>query len=182
MEYNHNQLPFLDCQIVKHGQDIHTDIFYKPTDSKCYLLYSSCHPKHTKRNIPFSLAKRLRTIISDDTILDIRFRELEIFLRNQDYPLPLIRAGILKAKTLDRYHLLKENPRPNEGNIIPFITTHNPLNPYVFGEIKKDLHILNRDPKLQLILSNTKFINSKRQAPNLKKTTDKSYFPRFKRI
>ncbi|CAC5415568.1 unnamed protein product [Mytilus coruscus] len=37
MEYNSNQLPFLDILIIKNGTNIETDIFYKPTDSKQYL-------------------------------------------------------------------------------------------------------------------------------------------------
>ncbi|CAC5406941.1 unnamed protein product [Mytilus coruscus] len=48
MEYNSNQLPFLDILIIKNGTNIETDIFYKPTDSKQYLLFTSCHPKHTR--------------------------------------------------------------------------------------------------------------------------------------
>ncbi|CAC5379815.1 Toll-like receptor 4 [Mytilus coruscus] len=48
MECNSNQLPFLDILIIKNGTNIETDIFYKPTDSKQYLLFTSCHPKHTR--------------------------------------------------------------------------------------------------------------------------------------
>ena len=53
MEYNDEQLPFLDILIIKKDTNIETDIHYKPTDSKQYLQFTSCHPKHTRTNIPF---------------------------------------------------------------------------------------------------------------------------------
>ena len=68
MDFNEEQLPFLDCMVMKQGLQIETDIFYKPTDSKTYLLFTSCHPKHMKVSIPRSLARRLRTIISNEDI------------------------------------------------------------------------------------------------------------------
>ena len=37
-------LPFLDTLIINHNGQLQSDIFYKPTDSKQYLLYTSCHP------------------------------------------------------------------------------------------------------------------------------------------
>ena len=49
-------LPFLDVLVLKSGNSIDTDIFHKVTDSQQYLNFNSCHPKHTKINIPFSLA------------------------------------------------------------------------------------------------------------------------------
>ena len=48
----------------RDGTKIATDIYYKPTDSKQYLFFNSCHPKHTKTSIPFSLADRIRSIVT----------------------------------------------------------------------------------------------------------------------
>lgn len=59
---------------------IETDIYYKETDGKQYLLFDSWHPRHTKTNIPFCLARRILTIVSDDETITERFRELEKFL------------------------------------------------------------------------------------------------------
>ena len=97
IEFNKTVIPFLDCKIIKNGTEIQTDIFYKPTDSKSYLLFSSCHPKHTKVSIPFALARRLRTIISKQETLNLRLSDLKKFLLRQNYPLSLINAGIEKA-------------------------------------------------------------------------------------
>ena len=59
METSNVELPFLDVKVKNVDGLIETDIFYKPTESKLYLLFYSCHPKHIKTSIPFSLARRL---------------------------------------------------------------------------------------------------------------------------
>ena len=64
MESNKHKLPFLDVLVLKENQLLHTDIFYKPTDTHQYLDYRSCHPKHTKQNIPYCLARRICSIVS----------------------------------------------------------------------------------------------------------------------
>ena len=63
---NHSftSIPFLDVSVSLCNGTITTDLYTKPTDKHQYLLQSSCHPKHTKRAIPFSLALRLRRICS----------------------------------------------------------------------------------------------------------------------
>lgn len=65
IDCSEQKLPFLDVMIIKREDIIITDIYYKPTDTKQYLVYDSCHPKHIKNNIPYNLARRLCTIISD---------------------------------------------------------------------------------------------------------------------
>ena len=47
-----------------NNNQIHTDLHTKPTDKHQYHLKKSCHPTHTKRAIPFSVALRLRRICS----------------------------------------------------------------------------------------------------------------------
>ena len=43
------------------------NVYYKPTDSHSYLLYSSSHPSHVKNSIPFSQFLRLRRLCGDDS-------------------------------------------------------------------------------------------------------------------
>ena len=54
MEQNRSQLPFLDTQNINNMGKIQTVIFYTPTVSKQYLLYTACHQKHTRNSIPFN--------------------------------------------------------------------------------------------------------------------------------
>ena len=59
-------IPFLDVMVSLKDGLIETDLYTKPNDKHQYLLISSCHPTHTKRSIPYSLALRLRRICSDN--------------------------------------------------------------------------------------------------------------------
>ena len=177
MEINTTSIPFLDCLIQINGTKISTDIYYKPTDSKTYLLFSSCHPKHTKISIPFSLARRLKTIVSNPVTLETRFQELTEFLKKQKYPPSLIEGGINKIKNISRENLLRDKgTEENNTATLAFITTHNPLNPDVFRDIKQDLNILNRDPHMREVLGDFSILKSVRQPPNLKKLLTRAKF------
>ena len=54
-------IPILDVQVINDKGKISTDLYTKPTDTQQYLNWTSCHPRHTKTAIPYSLALRLRT-------------------------------------------------------------------------------------------------------------------------
>ena len=101
--------------IKKTVDKIETDIYYKPTDSKQYLLFNSCHPKHVAANIPYNLARRICTIVDNTETRNIRLEELKTFLENQNYPKTLIEAGIKKAKEENKKHYdsLDKNQRKN---------------------------------------------------------------------
>ena len=138
------KLPFFNIMVIKCGTSIITDIYFKSTDSKQYLNFNSCHPKTTKTNIPFSLARRICTIVSDSNILKIRLQELASTLRSRHYPDQVIKTGILKAIKIPRNTLL--NTHKEVGiNITPFISTYNPKNREVFGTLKANMNIFKQD-------------------------------------
>ena len=117
MDINKSCLPFLDTMVINKGGQIQTDIYYKPTDSKQYLLYTSCHPKHTRNSIPYNLARRLKTIVSENRVLDQRLNELKNYLRKRKYPLKLDEDAVEKVKLLDRASLLRNPGEKNESEI-----------------------------------------------------------------
>lgn len=186
MEFHKTQLPFLDVLVKKVDTSIETDIYYKPTDSKMYLPFQSCHPKHTKVSLPFSLARRIRCIVSEQRNTELRFQELKRFLKRQNYPDNLVEAGISQAKALDMRTARQVKTNETE-NIIPYVSTFNPRNTEIYGEIRNDLTILQRDNHMKDVLRPYKFIKSKRQEKNLKqlltraKFTEKVEQPKVKR-
>lgn len=72
METSDTQLPFLDILILKSGRH------YKSTDTHQYLNCHSCHPSHTKRKIPYCMARRICAIVSDHNIREVRLKELKM--------------------------------------------------------------------------------------------------------
>ena len=58
-EISETSVSFLDILVSINGNKLSTSVFYKPTDSHSYLLFSSHHPKHTKTSIPYSQFLRL---------------------------------------------------------------------------------------------------------------------------
>lgn len=175
IESSKTELPFLDVMIRNIDGLVETDIFYKPTDSKLYLLFQSCHPKHIKTSIPFSLARRLRCIVSNENVLNDRFIELKSFLTRQKYPEKLITAGIEKAKALD-LQTVRTVKNKNKQNLITYVSTHNPKHIEIFGDIRNDLQVLTRDEHMKEVLQPYKIIKSKRQPKNLKKLLTRAKF------
>ena len=77
------------------------DLYRKPSDRCAYLLPSSCHPPHTTKNIPFSLALRIVRICMDTDSQDLRLGELQEMLRSHDYGGGLIDTVIQRPVTYD---------------------------------------------------------------------------------
>ena len=79
--------------INKSDSKIWVDIYNKPTDSKRYISFTSNHPLHCLTNIPFSLARRICTIVENKNVKEKRFKELKKTLLEQKYPRLLIEAS-----------------------------------------------------------------------------------------
>ena len=90
---------------------IESDLYIKPNEKHDCLLISSCHPQHTKRSIPYSLAFRLRRICSNHDNYIMRTNEL-------------IDITLLVAATA------KPFSRPKYGGLLTFLAlTHLKTNP-----------------------------------------------------
>ena len=48
-----------------------------PTDALNYVPFNSAHPKHVLRNVPYCLARKIRGIVSDGVLLELRTSELK---------------------------------------------------------------------------------------------------------
>ena len=82
MEYSKDAIPFLDILIKRKNDKIWMDIYYKPTDTHGYLPFSSNHPKHCKKYIPFTLACRICKIIENTEAKMKHLESLKMYLAN----------------------------------------------------------------------------------------------------
>ena len=94
--------------ISLYDNKIKTDLYRKPTDKVQYLLPSSCHPTHTFKSVPYSLALRLVRICSDKEDLQKRFKELEEMLVSRKYNKNIIKDSIERASKLERSEIIKK--------------------------------------------------------------------------
>ena len=173
MEYSKEAIPFLDILIKRDNEKIWMDIYYKPTDTHRCLPFSSNHPNHCKKNIPFTLARRICTIVENNETKMKHLENLKDNLKKYQYPEDLIESGIKKASNIPLQELRTPKTRSNE-NSLPFITTFNPNNPNFYGMIEKSVECLKRN-KVDGF-ENLKLIKSKRQAPSLKRILTKAEF------
>ena len=95
-EISDTSLAFLDIKISIGGNGLCTSVYYKPTDSHSYLLYSSSHPSRVKNSIPFSQFFSLRRLCSDDS--DFRKNQ---FFDKRCYPVSVVQAGHYRVQQID---------------------------------------------------------------------------------
>ena len=176
IEYSDCSIPFLDIMVTKRQTNIITDIFYKATDTHQYLNFKSCHPTHTKRNIPYNLARRICSIVTDENIRNQRLEELNVFLSAQNYPEKLILSAIEEAKKIPQEILRTTRKNVKDPYLIPFVTTYNPKHVNIFQEAMKNFNIIERDQELQQLIHRSDLLQSQRQPPNLKKLLTKAKF------
>ena len=83
-----------------------------------------------------------------------------------------------KALGIDRHTILTINKENNKTfkEIIPFVTTHNPNNVNISHFSFQLINTLKQSTDTNSIFKHSQFINSKRQAPNLKLLLCKSRF------
>ena len=81
-----------------------------------------------KKSIPYNLARRICTIVSDEKLKDRRLSELFQSLLKRNYSESLIKQGIASAMKIPRENLLNVNLK-SEEDILPYISPHNPRNP-----------------------------------------------------
>ena len=99
MEYSKDLIPFLDI-LIKRNNEIRMDIYYKPIGTHRCLPFSSNHPKHWKNNIPFTLARRICTIVENTEAKMKHLENLKMNLSKYQYPKQLTEFDINKALSI----------------------------------------------------------------------------------
>ena len=146
---------------------IYTDIYAKPTDSHLYLPFSSSHPSHCKRAIPYGEALRIKRNCSTEESLVKRSEEYKGYLKRQNYNAVLVDAQFEKAFNIERSELLKKRIKPNK-KVLPLVLDYNPLLPDIQKIIKKHAHLLRSSPELVEIFPSKSIFPAYRRTKNLK--------------
>ena len=130
-------------------------------------------PKTLQKNIPFTLARSICTIV-ENTEANMNYLEnCKMNLSKYQYPTQLTEFGINKTLSIHLRELRTPKIISNDNSLL-FITTYNPSNPNVYEMIDKTVECLKRN-KVDGF-ENLKVIKSKRQAPNLKRILTKAEF------
>ena len=64
MEYSFKELPLLEILNKNENGQILTDINHMPTDTQQYLHFDSHYHQNCLKSIPYTLARRIYTIIT----------------------------------------------------------------------------------------------------------------------
>ena len=136
LETSLEMVNFLDITTRKNADGtVSTDLYCKPTDSHNYLLYSSEHPRHLLKGIPYSQFLRVKRICSDQGDFIKNAYMLAGHFVHRGYPTTLVIKALEKAEKLERSNLLDEQLlssnkqmalTPKVNKTYSRITTHNP--------------------------------------------------------
>ena len=142
-----------------------------------YLPFSSSHPEHCKKAIPYGVALRIRRNCSTEDSFVKRCEEYKGYLKLQNYNVKLVDKQFEKAKHLEREQLLK--PKTKTKNIkFPLVVDYNPRLPDISAIIKKHSHLLESNQEIKEIFPLKSVIPAYRRTKNLKDILAPSKFKR----
>ena len=139
---------FLDINIKIVDNQLHFDIYHKPTNSFSYLKYDSCHRSLTKNNISLSLARRVIRIVTGNR--DYRLEGLRQNLLKRKHPMKIINYSLIKS-------VQPKNDKEENKEIIIFTGTYNPNHNFNYNRFNNCLNNIN-NRELRETLSNKKVI------------------------
>ena len=158
---------YLDVKMKIIDNEIHFDIYHKPTNAFGYLRYESSHPNHTIKNIALSLGKRIVRITSTLSSREERLEELQAHLVARDHPELVIERALSKLFQPSQKTQIKEK--------IILVETFNPNHSYNKAIVKKCTQ-RSRHPKVLKAFDNTEVMLATRQPQNLRKILTRSKF------
>src|SRR5271156_5441881 len=77
---------FLDITIMNENSQLKTSIYHKPTAEPYILPYTSDHPHHIRRNIPYAALLRAARICSNVNDFNSERIRIDVSLLLNNYP------------------------------------------------------------------------------------------------
>ena len=170
-------LKYLDIVVYKSPTGFKTVVYNKDTDSGTYLPWDSSHPHHCKENIPFALARRIKTLTDDPKLAWDRMLDLAAKLMAMSYPVGMVNTAMHDAMKLSTPELRKPKSKDeSEDNIIAFVHTYDPTRPQLMNKIKGMVSGLRTSSQTRHIFGDMRIIDSRREPFSLKKMFQRSRF------
>ena len=153
-EISAHAVNFLNTTVLKDIDqgNISTDVYQKPTDTHPYLHWTSAHPPHLKRSIPYSQALRLRWISALTDTLKKRIMEYSNFFVACGCAQHKVLHKMQKVLTLTQEECLQtQELEPTDQ--INLVTTFNPHTTFIAGIAKRNWNFLQSKERLSLIFN-----------------------------
>ena len=140
--------------------------------------FSSFHPDHCKRAIPYSQFLRLRRLCSDDDDFLVKSREMMTFFTQRGYPLASLEQDLRRVTTIGRPDALTGTEREDTNvDRVPLVMTYHPFNAHIKRYLLQNFRILSTDQQTQDIFPQPPVVAYKRdlsQGDILVHSTDSS--------
>ena len=155
---------------ILNNHHIQTSLYWKPTDSHDYLLFSSAHPRHCLTSTPYSQFLRIRRICSDEDDFILKSIAIGKHFIRRGYPIQPVGEAIIRALRTDRMSLLAPTTpivRPPDTNKMFLISNYTPGFNAIQAIVSKNLPMLARSSATRQLLDHT-VIYGHRRPPNLR--------------
>ena len=168
MEVGNETLCFLDLKISIRNNKLETSVYSKPTDSHLYLHAKSCHQKASINGIQKGVAIRLRKICSTDAEYQEKSAEYTSYLTARGHDQQSVKSTFNKLSTIPRNDARKSAGKKNPKDLIVFSTSYNPRGPNVNNIVRKYLHLIQNNPKLNTLIPKGTILVANKREKNLK--------------
>eukprot|EP00061_Rhincodon_typus_P001678 g15430.t1 len=121
-------LSFLDLSVSISGDQLQTDIYFKPTDSHNYLDYTSSHPPSCKNAIPYSQFLRLCCICSQGEAFHSQTPQMSSSFKDRNIPLSVVKNALDRISGVSRTSALTSPPHNKNKDRIPLVLKYHPIN------------------------------------------------------
>ena len=150
-EYSKESAVFLDIMTKKHGNQIHTELYTKPTDNHTYLDFNSCHPYHIKQSIPHSQILRVRRNCTNWHDFLKHALHLISHFQRRNYPEKLIRSAISRNSNQTQKLLLSDVTAPDLEKKFFLIVDYNPTLPSLRDIIQNKWRYIERSSSTRIL-------------------------------
>ena len=145
---------FLDLKLSITDCKISSNIYFKPTDSHNYLLYSSNHPPSCLNSIPYSQLLRAKRICSNHSDFAEASKQILGFFEARGYPSNTTTKASNRISNIDRNSALKPKSKSKHTDRIPLVLPFHPSIHPIRRIIYKHYKTLLSDPSTKDIFTN----------------------------